>query len=64
MSMGWGATIALGVVGSFVGGMLANFFLGGGHFFVMQPAGWIGSIVGALVALALVSFATHRKLAR
>lgn len=63
-SMGWIATIGLGIAGSFVGGMLANFFLGGGRLFVMQPTGWIGSIVGALVALAVFSLVTRRRFAR
>jgi uncharacterized membrane protein YeaQ/YmgE (transglycosylase-associated protein family) len=63
-SMGWVATIGLGIAGSFIGGMLANFFFGGGRLFVMQSSGWIGSIVGALVALALFTLVTRRRFAR
>ena len=63
-SMGWIGTIALGIGGSFVGGMLANFFFGGGRLFVMQSAGWIGSIIGALVALAIFSLVSQRRFAR
>lgn len=63
-SMGWVATIGLGVVGSFVGGMFANFFFGGGRFFVVQSTGWVGSVVGAVVALAILSLVTRRRFAR
>lgn len=63
-SMGWVATIGLGIIGSFVGGMIANFLFGGGRFFVIQSTGWIGSIVGALVALAIFSLVTQRRFAR
>ena len=63
-SMGWVATIGLGVLGSFVGGMIANFFFGGGRFFVIQTTGWIGSVVGAIVALAILSLVTRRRFAR
>jgi uncharacterized membrane protein YeaQ/YmgE (transglycosylase-associated protein family) len=63
-SMGWVATIGLGIVGSFAGGMIANFFFGGGRLFVIQSTGWIGSVVGAIVALAIFSLVTRQRLAR
>ncbi len=63
-SIGWIGTIGLGIGGSFIGGMLANFFLGGGRLFVMQSTGWLGSIVGALVALGLFSLVSRRRFAR
>ncbi|OLC56678.1 MAG: transglycosylase [Chloroflexi bacterium 13_1_40CM_4_68_4] len=47
--MGWIGTIALGIVGSFVGGFLANLLFTGTA--TISPAGWIGSIVGAIVVL-------------
>lgn len=47
--MGWAGTIFLGVLGSFVGGFLANLLFTGQA--VVQSAGWIGSIVGAVIVL-------------
>ncbi len=47
-------TIVLGVVGSFVGGFLGYLIFGkdaGSGFF--QPAGIIGSIIGAIVVLLI-----------
>jgi uncharacterized membrane protein YeaQ/YmgE (transglycosylase-associated protein family) len=47
--MGWIATIALGIIGSFVGGLMAYLLKLGTD--VYAPAGWIFSILGAVVAL-------------
>ena len=47
----WGELIVAGLVGSFVGGLLANLLAGNG--FKFKPTGLIGSIVGAVVVLAL-----------
>jgi len=58
-SMGFLGTTALGVVGSFVGGAVAN-LLSGESMFTAQPAGWIGSVVGALVVMALFAFTGRR----
>lgn len=55
------ATIALGIVGSFVGGLLGYLLFGkdaGSGF--LQPSGIIGSIIGAVIAL-LVWTATQRR---
>lgn len=52
-SMGWLGTITLGVLGSFLGGGLGNFLFGGGQILVVRPAGWIGSLLGALIALGV-----------
>ena len=49
--MGWIGTIVLGIVGSFVGGFLANLIFGG--TVALSPAGWIGSIVGAIIVLLI-----------
>lgn len=49
--MGWIGTIVLGIVGSFVGGFLANLIFGG--TVALSPAGWIGSILGAIVVLLI-----------
>jgi len=45
-------TILLGIVGSFVGGLLGYliFHRGGGF---LQPAGIIGSIIGAIIVLLI-----------
>ncbi|GAA1841806.1 GlsB/YeaQ/YmgE family stress response membrane protein [Microlunatus capsulatus] len=45
-------TILLGIIGSFVGGFLGYLiFRNGGSF--LQPAGIIGSIIGAIIVLLL-----------
>ena len=53
--MGIILTTVLGVAGSFVGGYLGH-LLHGGEVDMWQPAGWIGSIIGA----ALVAASTPR----
>jgi uncharacterized membrane protein YeaQ/YmgE (transglycosylase-associated protein family) len=59
--MGIGATIILGIVGSFVGGFLGYLLFGkDSGSGVLQPSGIIGSILGAIVAL-LVYRATLRS---
>lgn len=47
--MGWLGTMVLGLVGSLVGGFLGNLIAGNG--LDVDPAGLIGSIIGAVVAL-------------
>ena len=63
--MGIGATIVLGIVGSFIGG-----FLGWALFHhdakqgALQPSGLLGSIIGAIIALLIyraVSGRNHRR---
>ena len=45
-------TALLGIAGSFVGGWLGTYFSGaGGKPDLSQAAGWIGSIIGALILL-------------
>ena len=53
-AMGIGATILLGIVGSFVGGFLGKLIFGrdAGDSFV-QPSSWIGSIIGAIIVLVI-----------
>ncbi len=50
-------TILLGIVGSFVGGFLGYLLFGnsagGGGGGFLQPAGIIGSIIGAIIVLLL-----------
>ena len=50
--MGWIMTILLGVGGSFLAGFLGQAL---GLYRVGQPAGWIGSVVGALLLLFVVN---------
>jgi len=49
-SMGMIMTMVLGVVGSFAGGFLSSLIFRNWEN-LMKPAGWIMSIVGALVVL-------------
>ena len=47
--MGFGATVLLGIVGSFVGGLLGTLIFSGE--LVLAPGGIIASVIGAVVAL-------------
>jgi uncharacterized membrane protein YeaQ/YmgE (transglycosylase-associated protein family) len=59
-SMGFVATALLGIVGSFVGGFIGN-AIGGRPILQLQSAGFIGSIIGALAVLAIVTWAGRRR---
>ncbi len=61
-SMGFFETAALGIVGSFVGGLIGN-LAWRTPLFGWHASGLIGSIVGALVILALVGLAQRRRMA-
>ena len=52
-------TIIIGVVGSVVGGLIFGLLTGGLRGF--QPAGWIGSIIGAVIVLVVYNRVTGRK---
>jgi uncharacterized membrane protein YeaQ/YmgE (transglycosylase-associated protein family) len=54
---GWIVTILLGIAGSFVGGFLATTLLGREQ----QAAGWIGSIIGAMVLLFVYRLIVGRR---
>ena len=45
------ATILLGIVGSFVGGFIGYLIHHGSRGSFLQPAGIIGSIIGAIIVL-------------
>jgi uncharacterized membrane protein YeaQ/YmgE (transglycosylase-associated protein family) len=49
--MGWVGTMILGIVGSLVGGTLAALVFGG--TLALSTAGFIGSIVGAIIVLLI-----------
>jgi uncharacterized membrane protein YeaQ/YmgE (transglycosylase-associated protein family) len=48
----WQLALVTGLIGSFVGGLLASLLAGDG--LRIRPSGLIGSIVGAIVVLAIV----------
>ena len=58
--MGIILTIVLGIVGSFVGGVIGNAFHGV-PLSEPAPAGWLGSIVGALLVLIVYSMVVNRR---
>jgi uncharacterized membrane protein YeaQ/YmgE (transglycosylase-associated protein family) len=47
-------TTLLGVAGSFIGGLLGS-LISGAPPLRFHPAGWIGSILGAIILLAVLS---------
>ena len=49
-SMSWLLTMVLGIVGSFAGGFISSLIFRSSES-LMNPAGWIMSIVGALIVL-------------
>lgn len=54
---GWIVTILLGIAGSFVGGFLGQMLLGADN----RAAGWIGSIIGAIVLLLIYRLVVGRR---
>lgn len=56
---GWIVTILLGIAGSFVGGFLASTLLGRNN--ASGGAGWIGSIIGAIVLLFIYRLIVGRR---
>ncbi|MGA7811906.1 GlsB/YeaQ/YmgE family stress response membrane protein [Caballeronia sp.] len=57
-SMGWIMTIVLGIAGSLVAGYVGRAL---GWYQEGQAAGWIASVVGAIVLLVLWGLVTHRR---
>lgn len=63
--MGIGGTIVLGIIGSFVGGFLADvLFRDDAADRGLSPAGIIGSIVGAIVVLLVYRWASRGRTGR
>ena len=61
-SMGIGATILLGITGSFVGGLLLDvLFRDDAEDAGLGPTGLIGSILGAIVVLLVYNVVTGRR---
>jgi len=56
--MGLAATAVLGMAGSVVGGLVGSLLSGGLSGMSVQPAGWIGSVLGSL---ALLWFINRRR---
>jgi uncharacterized membrane protein YeaQ/YmgE (transglycosylase-associated protein family) len=49
----WGSVLLMGLVGSFIGGLLASLLAGDG--LAIRPSGLIGSTVGALLVAGVVA---------
>lgn len=58
--MGLVLTMALGVIGSLLGGLASWFFIGGPDD-PFAPAGWIMSIIGAVVVLGIFVASQRRR---
>ena len=64
-AMGIGATILLGIVGSFVGGFLADvLFRSDTEDLGVGPVGIVGSIIGAVICLLVYNAANGRRAIR
>jgi uncharacterized membrane protein YeaQ/YmgE (transglycosylase-associated protein family) len=60
--MGIGATIILGIVGSFVGGFLADaLFRNDNEDLGLHPVGIIGSVLGAIIVLLIYRAVQSRR---
>jgi uncharacterized membrane protein YeaQ/YmgE (transglycosylase-associated protein family) len=60
-SMGVLATMLLGIVGSFVGGLLGSLFSSDGNLVDLRPSGLLWSIIGSVVVLLLIALAGRRR---
>ncbi len=60
--MGIGATIVLGIAGSFLGGFLADaLFRNDAEDLGLHPVGIIGSVIGAIICLLIYRAVTSRR---
>jgi len=55
----WGQALGAGLLGSFVGGLLASLISGDG--IELRPSGIIGSIIGAVIVVAIWNAMAARK---
>lgn len=55
--LGWVLTAVLGIAGAFLGGLVGGMLWGGENY----AAGWIMSILGAILLLLLVRFIMGRR---
>lgn len=63
--MGFGATVLLGIIGSFIGGFIGYvIFKNDVDEGSLQPSGIIGSVVGAIIALLVYRAANGRSMHR
>lgn len=58
--MGCLGTMALGVVGSVIGGFLVSLFFGGDRQGI-EPAGFVGAVIGGVLVLLLLRRLTRRS---
>ncbi len=59
-SMGFVATALVGIGGSFVGGIIGN-LVSGAPILDLHASGFIGSMIGSLIVLAVMSYAGRRS---
>jgi uncharacterized membrane protein YeaQ/YmgE (transglycosylase-associated protein family) len=59
-SMGFVATALVGIVGSFIGGIVGN-LMSGHNLLDLHASGFIGSLIGALVVLAIMGYTGRRR---
>ena len=57
--IGWLGTLALGLIGSLIGGFLGDLVTSGDRDF--SPAGLIGSVIGAVIALVVYRVVGRRS---
>ena len=55
----WTVAIVVGLIGSFVGGLLASLIAGDG--LALRPSGLIGSFIGALIVTAIALKVRDRR---
>jgi uncharacterized membrane protein YeaQ/YmgE (transglycosylase-associated protein family) len=55
----WAQLLAVGIAGSFVGGLVSSLIFGDG--LAVRPSGLIGSILGAIIVLLVVRLISSRR---